>query len=185
MYVLSHFSLVRLFVTPWIGASQTPLSMGFFRQEYWSGLPWPPPGDLPDPRIKPRSPSLQAHSLPSASPGKPRNTGVGSLFPLHGIFLTQELNWGLLHCRQILHQLSYQGSPPCAIHIYIAETNPTLSSNYMPIIFFEKERVVWGLCSSNTPRYHNIHVFISVFLPSSCSNPIHSVRLLCPPSPSK
>ena len=80
---------------------------------------WPPPGDLPDPGIKPRSPALQADFLPSEPPGKPKNTGVGSLFPLQGIFLTQELNWGLLHCRQILHQLSYQGSPPCAIYIYI------------------------------------------------------------------
>ena len=45
--------------------------MGFSRQEYWSGLPFPSPGDLPNPGIKPRSPALQAHSLPSESPGKP------------------------------------------------------------------------------------------------------------------
>ena len=59
----------------------------------------------------PRSPTLQAGSLPFEPPGKPKNTGVGSLSLLQGIFLTQELNWGLLHCRWILHQLSYQGSP--------------------------------------------------------------------------
>ena len=51
-----------------------------------------PPGDLPDPGIKPRSPTLQADSLPSESPGKPKNTGVGSLSILRGIFLTQESN---------------------------------------------------------------------------------------------
>ena len=85
--------------------------MGFSRQEYWSGLPCPPPGDLPNPWIKPRSPALQADSLSSELPGKPMNTGVGSLSPLQGIFLTQESNWGLLHCRQILCRLSYQGSP--------------------------------------------------------------------------
>ena len=77
--------------------------MGFSRQEYWSGLPCPPPGDLPNPGIKPRSPMLQADSLPSEPPGKPKNTGVGSLSFLQGIFLAQESNWDLLHCRWILY----------------------------------------------------------------------------------
>ena len=139
--------------------------MGFPREEYWSGLPFPSPRDLPDPRIKagsptlwadsllseppgkpkvkvlvtqlcstfcnsmdcnqpgsfvhgilqarilewvampssrgffqPRSPSLQTDSLPSEPPGKPKNTGVGSLSLFQGIFPTQESNWGLLHC---------------------------------------------------------------------------------------
>ena len=52
-------------VTPWTVACQAPLFMGFSRQEYWSGLPFPSPGDLPDPGIKPGSPALQAASLPS------------------------------------------------------------------------------------------------------------------------
>ena len=64
------FSLVRLFVTPWTVAHQAPLSMGFSRQEYWSGLPFPSPGDLPNPGIKPGSPALQADALPSEPPGK-------------------------------------------------------------------------------------------------------------------
>ena len=71
----------------------------------------PSPGDLPNPGIKPRSPELQADSLPAEPPGKPKNTGVGILSLLQQIFLTHELNWRLLHCRRILHQLSYQGSP--------------------------------------------------------------------------
>ena len=50
--VLSVFTRVRLLVTPWTVAHQAPLSMGFSRQEYWSGLPCPPPGDLPDPGIE-------------------------------------------------------------------------------------------------------------------------------------
>ena len=54
---LSH---VRLFATPWTVAHQGPPSMGFSRQEYWSGVPFPSPGDLPDPGIKPRSPALEA-----------------------------------------------------------------------------------------------------------------------------
>ena len=53
VYVLSHFSHVRLFVTSWTVAHQAPLSMGFSGQEYWSGLPYPPPGDLPTPGIEP------------------------------------------------------------------------------------------------------------------------------------
>ena len=83
---------------------------GFSRQEYWSGLPCPPPGDLPNPGIKPRSPSLQADSLSSEPPEKPKNMGEGGLSLLQGIFPIQESNWGFLNCRWILYQLSYQGS---------------------------------------------------------------------------
>ena len=83
---------------------------GFFRQEYWGGLPCPLPEDLPNPGIEPRPPALQADYLPSAPSGKPKNTGVGSLCLLQGIFQTQESNWGLTHFRWILYQLSYRGS---------------------------------------------------------------------------
>ena len=55
---LKSLSHVQLFVTPWTGAYQAPLSMEFSRQEYWSGLPFPSPGDLPNPGIKPGSPAL-------------------------------------------------------------------------------------------------------------------------------
>ena len=65
---LSH---VRLFATPWTVAHQSPPSMGFSRQEYWSGLPFPSPGDLPDPGIEPKSPALQADALTSEPLGKP------------------------------------------------------------------------------------------------------------------
>ena len=83
----------------------------FSRQEYWSGLPCPPPGNLPNPGIEPRPPELQADSLPSEPLGKPMSTGMGSLTILEEIFPTQELNRDLLHCRWILYQLRYQGSP--------------------------------------------------------------------------
>ena len=81
--------------------------MGFSRPEYWSGQPFPSPGDLLNPGIEPRSLTLQADSLPAEPQGKPKNTGVGSLSLLQWIFLTQESSWGLLHCRWILYQLSY------------------------------------------------------------------------------
>ena len=103
--VLSRLSHIQLFATPWTVAHQLLCPWGFSRQEYWSALPCPPPGDVPNPGIKPRSPALQAHS--SEPPGKPKNTGVGSLSLLQGNCLTQESNGGLLHCRQILYQLSY------------------------------------------------------------------------------
>ena len=66
-------------------------------------------GIFPNPEIEPRSPALQADSLPAKSQGKPKNTRMGSLSLLQQIFSTQESNQGLLHCRQILYQLSYQG----------------------------------------------------------------------------
>ena len=68
--MLTHFSCVQLFVTPWTVAHQAPLSMGFSRQEYWNGLPFPSPGNLPDPGIKPGSPAVQADSLPFVPSGK-------------------------------------------------------------------------------------------------------------------
>ena len=70
--VCKSLSCVRLFATPWTGAHQSPLSMGFSRPEYWSWWPFPSPGDFPNPGIKPGSPALPADSLPSKPPGKPR-----------------------------------------------------------------------------------------------------------------
>ena len=65
---VKSLSPVRLFATPWTIVPQAPPSMEFFRQEYWSGLPFPPPGDLPDPGIEPGSPVLQADALSSEPP---------------------------------------------------------------------------------------------------------------------
>ena len=68
---VKSLSRVRLFATPWTVAYQAPRSMGFSRQEYWNGLPFPSPGDLPNPGIKPGSPALQTDALPSEPLGKP------------------------------------------------------------------------------------------------------------------
>ena len=114
-------SRVRLFAIPGTAAHRAP--GGFSRQEYSSGLPCPPPGGLPNSAIKPRSPTMQAGSLPSQQPEKLKNTGVGSLSLLQQIFPTQESNQGLPHCRWILYQLSYQGS------IYIMENYSALKRN--------------------------------------------------------
>ena len=90
-------------------------------QEYWNGLPYPPPGDLPNLGIKPRSPALQVDSLPSEPLGKPKNTGVGRLFLLQEIFPTEELNWGFLYHRWIFCQLRQQGSPVfvCTQYLFV------------------------------------------------------------------
>ena len=96
---------------------------GILQAKYWSGLPFPSPEDLPNPGIESRSPSFQVDSLPSEPTRKPKNIRVGCLFLLQGIFLTLESNLDLLHCRQILYQLRYQGNPSflirkCFYHQY-------------------------------------------------------------------
>ena len=68
--VFSPKSCPTLLLPPWAVIIQAPLSTGFSRREYWSGLPCPPPGDVPNPGIEPVSPALQANSLPSDPPGK-------------------------------------------------------------------------------------------------------------------
>ena len=80
--------------------------MELSRPEFWCVLPLTSPEDLLNPGTEPRSPALQADSLIAEPQGKPKNTGVDSLSLLQWIFLTQELNWGLLNGRWILYQLS-------------------------------------------------------------------------------
>ena len=84
---------------------------GILQDRILEWKPCPSQGDLPNPGIKPRSPTLQVDSSPAEPQQKPESTGVGRLPLLQQIFPTQELNRNLLYCRQILYQLSYQGSP--------------------------------------------------------------------------
>ena len=74
------------FATPWTAAYQVPLSMGFPRQEYWSGLPSPPPEDLPDPAIKPVSSALAGGFFTTEPPGKPTLCGLGPALKKKGSF---------------------------------------------------------------------------------------------------
>ena len=96
-------SRVRLFATPWTVAYQAPPSMGFSRQECWSGLPFPSPGDLPDPGIKPGSPVLQADALPSEPPGTvPKKGNAKECSNYHTIGLishTSKVMLKILHTR--------------------------------------------------------------------------------------
>ena len=98
MNILSEWvkslSRVQLFVTPWIVTHQAPPSISFSRQEYWSGLPFPSLGDLPDPGIKPGSPALEADTLTSEPPGKPHIL-ANPIYHLSGCVLVQAAK--LLH----------------------------------------------------------------------------------------
>ena len=91
--------ILQVRILEWITFS---FSRGFFQPRDWTQI---------SPGIKPRSPAFQLDSLLAEPQGKSKNTGVGSLFLFQTLFLTQESNHGLLHCRLILFQMSYQGSP--------------------------------------------------------------------------
>ena len=80
---VKSLSRVRLFATLWTVEHQAPPSMGFSKQEYWNGLPFPSLGDLPDPGIEPRSPALQADALTSEPPGKPNIKEGYLMYRLH------------------------------------------------------------------------------------------------------
>ena len=87
---MKSWSRVQLFVTPWTVAHRAPLSMEFFRQEYWSGLPFPSTWDLPNPGIEPASPAWQADSLPLMQQGSPNNASY-NIKKKDGLTLVQGL----------------------------------------------------------------------------------------------
>ena len=97
--------------------------MQFSRSEYWSGVAFHSPGELPNPGMEPRSPALQVDSLPAEPQGKPENTGVGSLSVLQQI-PDPGIERGSPHCRQILYQLSYQGSHKVHSKCDVLELSP-------------------------------------------------------------
>ena len=91
---VKSLSCVQLFATPWTIAYQAPSSMGFSRQGFWSGLPFPSPEDLPNPGIKPGSPILQADALSSEPPGKPLLFKEISFIWLYRVLVVA---WGIFH----------------------------------------------------------------------------------------
>ena len=90
----------------------------------WIAFPFSRGSSQPRDQTQCRSLALQVDSLPAEPTRKPKNTGVGNLSLLQQIFLTQESNWGLLHCRWILYQLSYQGSPQYLRICILRRTSP-------------------------------------------------------------
>ena len=91
MLSISH-SVVSDSEAPWAVACQAPMSMEFFRQEYWSGLRFSSPGDLPNPGIEAGSPALQADALPSEPPGKARNTVTNSMKTLKMVLVKKNVS---------------------------------------------------------------------------------------------
>ena len=114
LYLLVAQSCLTL-CDPMDHSYQGPLSMGILKARMLEWVAMLSSRGSSQQRDETRSPTLQADSLPSEPPGKPKNTGVGSLSLLQGNFRTQELNQGLLHCRWILYQLSYPGSPTVSL----------------------------------------------------------------------
>ena len=114
-------SCVQLFATPWTVTYQAPLSMGFYRQEYWSGLPFPSPGDLPNPGIEPWSPALQADTLPSEPS---YHSSKASILWCSAFFIVQ-----------LSHQYMTTGKT-------IALTRWTFVSNVMSLLFNMLPRLV-------------------------------------------
>ena len=151
---VKSLSCVWLFATPWTVAHKAPLSMEFSRQEYWSGLPFPSPGDLLSPGIEPRAFALQADALPSEPPGKhlcreqgyslvvvPGLSSTGSVAVAHGFSCSaacgispgQGSNSHFLHWQADSWPLSPQGSPcmcflwqlaRCVVGIIVTEHSP-------------------------------------------------------------
>ena len=153
----------------------------FSRQEYWSGLPCPPPRHLSNPRIRHRSPALWANSLPSEPPGKHKNTGMGSLSFLQGIFPTQESNQGLLHCRWITYQLSHQGSPyyMCISHLKHLFILPVLEP-LSPFVYCEQDCCEYGVhISFWIPAFKSFEYISRSEIARSCGNSIFNLLQNC------
>ena len=130
--------------------------MDFSRPEYWSGWPFPSPGDLHNPGIKPWIPGLQVDSLPAEPQGKPKKTELGSLSLLQWIFLSQESNWGFLHCRWIFaswgmlfihhvyNSLHPINSTPISLHhkVPLCPSPTPFCDNHRPIILWNVRSVL-------------------------------------------
>ena len=116
------------------------------------------PGDIPNPGVQSRSPTLQADSLPAEPRGKPKIPGVGSLSLLQRIFPTQESNWSFLHCRKILYQLSY------GVHITFTWTGKSI--HLYDSLYFDSHiiAVIWNwICNiSEVCLYKQTHTHTQI-----------------------
>ena len=121
---MKSLSRVQLFATPWTLAYKAPLSMEFSRQEYWSGLPFLSPGDLPNPGIKPGSPALQTDTLLSEPPGKPQK------FTFFYIAIFPKIRY--LHSCKCIHSEN-----PCISHIHLPN-----SKYHLIFLFYDPDKVM-------------------------------------------
>ena len=176
---LSH---VRLFANPWIVDSQAPPTIEFSRQECWSRLPVPSPGDLPDPWIEPRSPALQADALPSEPPGKPL-----SLFLIAGVCLVRiSYTWVLMefpflpiflsacgsschhHCPPSPHALATLHPAAFDLILYLMAQHPCSSSPLVTLLGWTSAACAHGAGETGSgPRAAGAEVLATIrcFMP--------------------
>ena len=121
---VKSLSRVRLFATSWTVAYQAPPSVGFSRQEYWSGLPFPSPGDLPNPGIEPGSPALQADALPSEPPGKTQKYGTEIKEGLYSWMGRQYFKNG--NISQMVYMLNAIFNKPPASFLHNGQVDPEM-----------------------------------------------------------
>ena len=148
-------SCVPLFATLW-----TVQSMEFSRPEYWSGQPFPSPGDLPNPGIEPRTPTLQVASLPAEPQGKPKNTGVGSLSLLQGIFPTQAYPESNTQHIAIFPNLTTKFCQICD-NVYTSQVHNGVWNKLSIHCFFYIFKMLLGLCIISNHSYHDLCSVVS------------------------
>ena len=169
---VKSFSCVQLFVIPWTVAYQAPLSMGFSRQEYWNGLPFPSPGDLPYPGIEPGSSTSQADALPSEPPGEPssslgthimqmlvhlllsqRSLGMSSFLFFHSFFLYSVLHHFHHSVFQVTYPLFYfsYSTIDCSSLVFLLFSSPRSLVNISCIvsILFPRTWIVFTIIILN------------------------------------
>ena len=159
---MKSLTRVRLFVTPWTAAYQAPPSMGFSRQECWSGLPFPSPGDLPDPGIEPWSPALQADALPSEPPGKPHIKTILLISPADiedecRDYESHEFMLNLLDLPNIILGRSYRASQ--IISDVIIKRGITLISTHRPT-----ERTQQGIAHKILKIWYILSILLLIFV---------------------
>ena len=148
-------------LTPWTVSHQAALSMGILQARILECVAMPSSRGSSQPRDQTQVSYIPGGFFTSEPPGKPKNTGVGSLSLLQENFLTQELNQGLLHCRQILYQLGYQGSP--CFHLYLVFT----------LFWLITETIFYLLNTWQSMKHYHIHLLFHLCLrkapqPASC-----------------
>ena len=173
--VLSCISCVQLFAALWTVACQTPLSMGFFRQEHWSGLPYPPPGDLPNPEIRPESlisPALAGGFLTTSAIWEAQRTFYFSLLFLEYRTKSCPKQYGLnlLSNSILLQELPFGHAVLSAIiffFLFISYITPNFLSAFSSIIIYLACSAALVICFPSTfPLFHSIFpfTFISVVI---------------------
>ena len=167
MLLLSHFSCVQLYAVLWTLACQVPLSVGFSRQEYWSGLPCPPPEDLPDPGIKPGSLALQADSLPLTLQGNPCVYRISPVFWISFPFRSpQSTEFPVLYSRFSL--VTYFIHSSVFISVPISQFIPPIFSLPVSVYVFCISVSQFLLCkfvcimllNSTCKQYYTIFIFL-------------------------